>query len=371
MQLKRGNTSIYKIYKGSSLFFDVRDATATPDFIFYSPPTSNVNYDMSGSGSLYKYGPSNLDVYTNNLKFTGSINVNEGTLKINNLLANGGSDLISINPSIINLNNNSTLNLYSNVDVQNRISLIGKTINFNSNGSQTFNIERGNILLNNSVFNVSGGSKKYITNVGGFATYLNGQGSSITYNVNNGTDDVDLEVSAYLYNQIITKNGTGKMLISSQTTSNIQINSGTLVYSYPSNGQVHNIVNNSVLEYNSPEGNGWTYANITGTGSFIKSGVGLINFRSGIDSSGLITVQDGTIEKTISFIMQNSDTGLARCRFTKNNLDLYFNSIPAFQSIKIFNGPTSSIYETNITTNVSSYVFTYNSSTSTLTISND
>ena len=337
--------------------------------------TGNITFNglLSGIGSVSKTGNGTVKVSVVRSIFTGSVTVSGGTLQFDNLTTNGGVDLASISPSSINLHNNSTLNIYANFisGANNRVTYTGRTINFNSIGSQTVSIT-GNILFNNSTFVTNGGPKKYISApLENGSNYFNAQFTSIIYDVSDGTDDVDLEVSANMYFQKPIKTGTGKISIVAPYSTGIAgpltISAGTFdvggTCSLPLNftNNISTIINNGTFSYSSSVNSNCSNYVISGTGNLIKSGTSILNLSADRCSYiGSTSIINGSI-----IITKN----IATATFTPTTLTVNFSTPPSIgNTFRFFSGSTVQSYPSVSLIGAPGRTASYDSPTSTLSI---
>ena len=336
--------------------------------------TGNITFNglLSGSGSIVKTGNATANLIIDRSKFTGGLSVIDGTFQFNNLSSNGGVDLASISPSSINLYNNSTLNIYANLinGVNNRASYTNRTINFNSNGSQTVSIS-GNILFNYSSFTTNGGPKKYISGSFSGSNFLNGQFQVINYNVADGSDDTDLEISAFMYNHIVTKTGAGKMSIVTPygiaISGPLTISGGTFETSGTCNFQTNftngnnTINNNGTLSYSSSVNSNCSNYVISGTGNLINSGTSTVTLSADRCSYiGSTAILNGSIVTT---------KNTATATFTPTTLTINFTTPPNIgDTFRFFSGSTIQSYASVSLIGAPSRTASYNSTISTLTI---
>jgi fibronectin-binding autotransporter adhesin len=346
--------------------------------IYTNANIGNITFNglLSGSGSIIKTGSGTINVSVARTISTGSVTISGGTFQYNNLPTNGGFDLAGPVPTAYNLNGNeAAFNIFTSANVggQGRIGFYNKIINFGSVGSQTLGVS-GNILFNNSTINTLGGSKKYISAspVPG-SNYFNGQFSSITYNVADGTDDVDLEISAYLYNHPVTKNGAGKMSVvvpySIGISGPLTINAGVfdignscsmpLVFNSPAFNPINTIALSGTFSYSSNVNSDCSNYAISGIGNLIKSGTSSLTLSSNkCTYTGSTSILSGSIVTT-------KDTATAT--FTPTTLTVNFSSPPSVGSaFKFFTGATVQTYPAVSLIGAPGRTASYDSATSTL-----
>ena len=339
--------------------------------------TGNITFNglLSGSGSIIKTGNSAANVSVARTISTGSVTISGGTFQYNNLSINGGFDLAGPIPTVYNLNGNgSAFNIFTSANVggQGRISFSNRIINFGAVGSQTLGVS-GNILFINSTINTLGGSKKYISAspVPG-SNYFNGQFTGITYNVADGIDDVDLEISAYLYNHTVTKNGAGKMSVvipySIGISGPLTINAGVfdignscsmpLVFSGPT---VNTIALSGTFSYSSNVNSDCSNYAISGIGNVVKDGTSTLTLSTDrCKYTGSTSITNGSIV-TIK--------GGLSATFTPTTLTVNFLTPPSIgNTFRFFQGSTVQTYASVSLIGAPGRTASYNSSISTLTI---
>jgi fibronectin-binding autotransporter adhesin len=337
--------------------------------------TMTFNGLLSGIGSVSKTGSGIVKVSVARSIFTGSVTVSGGTLQFDNLVTNGGGDLADLTPKVYNLNGNGTsLNLNTGIfGSGNRIVFTQNTVNFSSLGNQTVNLT-GNVLFNASTIKTNGGAKNYISGplIPG-SNYFNAQFATITYNVSDGTDDVDLEVSANMHFQAPVKTGAGKMSIVTPFATNMSgpltISAGTFDVggscSIPvdaSNVPPNNtIVNNATFSYSSITNSNCSNYAISGTGNLIKSGTSALTLSSArCTYTGSTSISAGSI-----VAIRNTATAT----FTSTTLTVSFSTPPSIgNSFRFFSGATLQSYPSVSLIGAPGRTASYNSSTSTLTI---
>ena len=343
--------------------------------------TGNITFNglLSGSGSIIKTGNSTVNVSVARTISTGSVTISAGTFQYNNSPTNGGFDGAGPAPIIYNLNGNgATFNIFTSTNVggQGRISLPNKIINFSSVGSQTVSIT-GNILFNGSTFVTNGGLKNYISGLPVNGTnFFNAQFTSITYNIADGIDDVDLEVSANMHFQKPIKTGAGKLSIVAPYTTNmagpLTISAGTFdvggMCSFPLSftsqlpqPPINTIANNATFSYSSSVNSNCSNYVISGTGNLIKSGTSTLTLSADICSYiGSTSIINGSI-----IITKN----IATATFTPTTLTINFSTPPNIgDTFRFFSGSTIQSYSSVSLIGAPARTASYNSTNSILTI---
>ena len=334
--------------------------------------TGNITFNglLSGSGSIVKIGNGTANVSVARTISTGSVTISAGTLQFNNLTTNGGADLVGPLQTVYNLNGSgATLNIFSNVGGGNRTYFNSKTVNYSSLGSQTLSIT-GNILMNGSTFITNGGPKNFISGspVPG-SNYFNGQFTSITYNVADGTDDVDLEASAYLYNHLPIKTGAGKMSIVTPfgiviggpltiSAGTFDIGTSCSIPTSFSNG-VNTISNNGTFSYSSNVNSNCSSFVISGSGNLVKDNTSTLTLSSNrCTYTGFTSILSGSIITT-------KDTATAT--FTPTTLTVNFSTPPNVgDAFRFFSGSTVQTYASVSLIGAPGRTASYDSTTSTL-----
>jgi autotransporter-associated beta strand protein len=171
--------------------------------------TLTIGSVVTGTGALTKSGAGLLNLKMGTPQYSGTTTIDGGTLRFTNV-----ADLATVNTTAFNINNGATLEFQSSVGGNNRTVINNKTFTFGVSGGGTIHFNGGNHLMQSGVhtFVTTGGSKNVIsqTNDG----YINNQGSGNTvFDVADGTDGVDLELSVRWSNGTLSKQGLGTMAI--------------------------------------------------------------------------------------------------------------------------------------------------------------
>jgi autotransporter-associated beta strand protein len=230
----------------------------------------------------------------------GAKTVNGGTLRI---VAAGNVGGIGASNGTANLNNGSTLQLGWNG--ANNPTFQGAVVNIDSTGGATVANDGLNGLIQFGgwfTINTNGGAQSQLTTLNSGTWNNQGSGGGgILFNVasgSNATADVLVSIGGQWG---ITKNGTGKVLITSSPNVNglFAINGGTVEFGGSSaptlTNTAYTITNNGTLSFNSTA-NVTISQNMTGTGNLTKSNTSTLTLSgAGTNFSGLTTVNAGTL----------------------------------------------------------------------------
>jgi autotransporter-associated beta strand protein len=245
--------------------------------------TMDVSGAISGTNAaITKDGTGTLTLSGANT-YSGLTTVNSGTLT----LATAGA--LSDTGGNYQINNDATLQ--TNVG----INIGGRTFTFGDGGSGTINFTGGNMAVNGTTFVTTGGLTNYISGS------LLDQGT-INYNVADGTDDVDLEVSNSINRGGITKNGAGTLSLTS-TFNNLQTNTTTInagVLELGGEGRLVNgnysgaINNDGIFRHNSTNDQTLNGV-ISGTGAIEKNNTSTLTLTGANTYQGTTSVSNGTL----------------------------------------------------------------------------
>ncbi|MFT5241731.1 MAG: fibronectin-binding autotransporter adhesin [Candidatus Promineifilaceae bacterium] len=238
------------------------------------------------TGGLTKRGAGMLDLQMGT-SYSGSTRIEEGTLRFSNY-----ADLAGISTAAFDISPGATLEFESSVGGNNRTVLNSKTFTFESNGGGTINFNGGNHLFQGAgykhIFTTLGGAKNALTSTNG--AFMNMQGSGIVvFDVTNGTDDVDLELSVTWNNGYLIKNGIGTMSIEGVNNGSYgtTINAGTLL----ANSEVSNWI--SIEDGGTLGGTGSISGSVTNRdGGHISPGSGGLGTLTLSDG---LTLNDGAV----------------------------------------------------------------------------
>ena len=251
---------------------------------------------VTGTGALTKSGAGLLDIKMGVPQYGGTTTINGGTLRFTNV-----ADVAAVSTMVFNINNGSTLEFQSSVGGNNRTVLNNKTFTFGASGGGTIRFNGGNHLMQTGVhtFVTTGGSKNTISQTNG--GYINNQSTGNTvFNVADGTDAVDLELSAQWANGTLTKAGLGVMAITGVHTGNLDldIDAGVLEIggSASLNGGTFTaaITNDGTFRYGSSAAQTMSGI-ISGTGAVTMGGSGNLTLSGANTFTGATLVSGGTL----------------------------------------------------------------------------
>ena len=258
----------------NALTFDVADGT-TGDGVDLLVSGNITKAGGDGGGRIIKTGAGTMTLTGANT-YTGTTTVDGGTLVLT-----ASSNFYNYASSQFNINNGSTLKVGNTLFFQN------DTFVFGSTGGGTLEIGAGNnVFRGDNTFTTLGGSQNAIT-----GTNLNSDGGGTrTFNVSNGTDDVDLLISAQISNNAsIAKTGAGTMELTGANTysGGTTLNTGTLVLGSATaagTGTITQTDEDSILRLN--------------TGGTIANDISLFNLESlqSVTLSGAITANNATYD---------------------------------------------------------------------------
>ena len=311
-------------FTGGTLQFTANSAGADYSARIVSNTTAAIKLDTNGqnvtfgtalsstnTAGLTKEGAGQLELKMSAVnsvptyQYTGATTINSGTLKFA-----GAADLNGISSSSININNGASLVIYSDFG---RTTLSnGKTFTFGNTGGGSIVYDKGNHLWQSSTgkFVTTGGTQNTISAAGG--GFINPQNAyTVNFEVADGSDAVDLLVSAQVGSGNYTKSGAGTLSITSFSTlgggaaqPNLTINAGTfdvggtarLTTVGQSTGVVtSDILNNGVYRHSSS--NPQTLSGIiSGSGALTKNGSGTLTLTNDNTYTGDTTVNVGTLQ---------------------------------------------------------------------------
>jgi len=252
------------------------------------------NRVIGGSGSVVQAGAGTTTLNLANT-YTGQTTINDGVLVLNN--ASGGA--YTYTGGNININNGSTLRISKTGHDQYWFN--GKSFLFDANGGGTIDTTSGvNVVVyGGSIVATGGGAQDSIIGASGFNLHA---GNSLTFNVADGPDAVDLLMAARLWNSGgIIKNGAGvmEMAAANSYTGSTVVNEGTLLYTGTYSSPSHAVANGAAVELNVPSGTrDYGTTTFSGAGTLRKTGAGTARWGGtagtfAFASGALIDVQEG------------------------------------------------------------------------------
>ena len=285
-----GSTGTKTILNGGTNNVENTTITLEDDVIIDDSGTFTLGGVISGTGGLTKTNSGTTTISVTN-SYTGLTTVNEGTLVIDNSTGSARN----FGAGDIEINNGATLQTTSTGGEQTRLQ--SRTITFDANGGGTINFGGGNTRVGGTTFVTTGGSTNFIT---GAAIDIS---TSAIYNVSDGTDDVDLQVSSVIQRSGITKNGNGTLSLTN--TNNLQsnainINAGTLEIAgagkLRNGGSDYsaNINNDGIFKYNTTASQSFASI-ISGTGAIEKDNTSTLTLTGANSYSGNTTINNGTL----------------------------------------------------------------------------
>ena len=285
-----GSTGTKTILNGGTNNVENTTITLEDDVIIDDSGTFTLGGVISGTGGLTKTNSGTTTISVTN-SYTGLTTVNEGTLVIDNSTGSARN----FGAGDIEINNGATLQTTSTGGGQTRLQ--SRTITFGSSGGNTIDIGGPNTRVGGTTFVTTGGSTNFIT---GAAIDIS---TSAIYNVSDGTDDVDLQVSSIIQRSGITKNGNGTLSLTN--TNNLQsnainINAGTLEIAGAGkliNGDSDysaNINNDGIFKYNTTASQSFASI-ISGTGAIEKDNTSTLTLTGANSYSGNTTINNGTL----------------------------------------------------------------------------
>lgn len=229
--------------------------------------------------------------------YNGPTTINGGTLRFTI-----DADLSSIPSSEFFINDGAALEFQSSVGGPNRTSLNNKVFTFGNSGGGTLNFNGGNHLFQGGSTHeviTTGGAQNTISSTNG--GFMNMQtAGNIVFDVADGPDAVDLNLSATFNNGLITKDGAGTLAITGSHGGSypIVINDGSLEVGAASTLAgglfTQTITNDGVFRFNS-SGAQTISGVISGSGSVEKDNSGTLTLSAANSYSGDTTVSAGTL----------------------------------------------------------------------------
>jgi autotransporter-associated beta strand protein len=316
-------------FTGGTLQYSANSAGTNYSARIVSNTTAAIKLDTNGqnvtfgtalsstnTAGLTKEGAGQLELKMGAASYTGTTTINGGTLKFA-----GTADLDFLSSSSININHGASLVIYSDF---NRTTLSnGKTFTFGSSGGGSIVYDKGNHLWQSSAgkFVTTGGTQNTISGAGG--GFINPQNANtVNFEVADGTDAVDLLVSAQISSGNYTKSGAGTLSITSFSTlggggvsqPNLTINAGTFDVGGPARlttvGQSTGVVTSDILNhgvYRHSSSNSQTLAGvISGSGALTQNGSGTLILTNDNTYTGDTTVNNGTLQIAKPYLANES-----------------------------------------------------------------
>jgi len=174
---------------------------------------------ITGAGGFTQSGSGTTILNVNN-GYTGDTNVDGGVLEYQST-----ASFFVLASDNFNINNGSTLRFSVNGG-NGFVMDAGDTINFDSNGGGLMDVASGNFVVRGTTITTQGGTENTIQ-----GSFNMDQSGAVIFNVADGTDANDLNVSALLVGASgILKQGAGTMLATNVTyTGATTVDSGVLV----------------------------------------------------------------------------------------------------------------------------------------------
>ena len=272
--------------------------------------------NLAGAGDVTMAGSGTLELLVDSTGHSGDTIVNNGTLRLVNT-----ADLKGMVSDNFFINNGSILEIESSVGGSNRSTLLNDSIfTFDSNGGGNIDFVSGNHLAQTGTsgtarFVTTGGAQNTITSSGGFIN-PQGSGNHVTFDVADGTDDVDLDVSVNITNGTWRKDGAGTLSITndiSRAGGVININAGTfeigssgrIASAGAATGEFANAINNSGIFKHNSTLDQTVSGVISGTGAVVKDSTGTLSLTGQNTYTGSTTVSGGILSLTTGQIYSN------------------------------------------------------------------
>ena len=260
-----------------------------------------VNLVNNGAG-LTKLGAGELSVVLDSSSYTGLTKVDGGTLVLGNNTVNN----TNTSSSGFEINNGSTLQ-FERGDLG--ILIGGKTFTFDSNGGGALEVNGSALLWRDNTIVTNGGLQNTFSGTAGVNVQNNlnnaaTQARALTFDVADGSDEVDLLVSTNVANAKLIKNGAGTVALTSSAneltlaTQTVTINAGTLEIGGAGRLNVGNysqaITNDGTFKYNSSADQTLSGV-ISGSGALTQSGAGTLTLSGANTYTGATTVSAGIL----------------------------------------------------------------------------
>ncbi|MGJ8724477.1 MAG: beta strand repeat-containing protein [Roseibacillus sp.] len=270
------------VNSGSPMIFDTngQDVTLATDLA------------NSNNGGLIKEGAGTLVAEFASGDYTGLSVVNEGTLQFLNDDASGnvwGSGNFEIN-------NGSRLEL---VQAGATTVFINRTITFDTTGAGTLDVQ-GTTIFRGCTIVTTGGPKNFVTG----NQLLMQNTHTINFDVADGSDAVDLEVSARIERGSVGKTGDGTVALTNvgntlRVDNTVTITEGVLEVAGAGRLDAGNwdgpMVNDSIFRYNSTANQTMTGV-ISGTGALEKDNTSTLILTAANTYTGDTTVNGGVLD---------------------------------------------------------------------------
>jgi autotransporter-associated beta strand protein len=202
----------------------------------------------------------------------------------------------------------------------------------------------GNVNINPLTDAVGDATAKIVNGSGaGNTGFIDLNGSARTFNVGNGSADVDLDVAVPITNGGLTKNGAGTMRLSGNNTfaGNVTVNSGVLRYNHSSGLNSSTLVTvntGGTLDMNNTSD---TIAGLAGTGGAVTQGAASLTISAASGSnfySGAITGTGALIKSGASTQVLAGNNSLGAV--TVNAGSLLFNGSSTTGAVAVANSAT-------------------------------
>jgi len=264
--------------------------------------TFATKFANTNTGGLTKLGAGELSVVLDSSSYTGLTKVDGGTLVLGNNTVNN----TNTSSSGFEINNGSTLQFERGAQ---GILIGGKTFTFDSNGGGALEVNGSALLWRDNTIVTSGGLQNTFSGTAGVNVQNNlnnavTQARFMTFDVADGSDEVDLLVSTNVANAKLIKNGAGTVALTSSAneltlaTQTVTINAGTLEIGGAGRLNVGNysqaITNDGTFKYNSSADQTLSGV-ISGSGALTQSGAGTLTLSGANTYTGATTVSAGIL----------------------------------------------------------------------------
>lgn len=341
------------------------------------------NNIISGSNDLTLIGEGTLQ-YTGTLSNTymGTTILNEGTLNLNksggataiagDIEIDGGTLIWSQPEQVANtatITQNSGMFLLNNQNETISRYVVNSGVGLFGGGTLelldpvTALSMRGTGALEEGTLRLSGTGVVFFdatdNGTAGIATFIDLDGGNRTFDISNGTADIDMFIDNTIFNGALTKEGAGTLQLTGVNSylGGTTISAGTIIGT--TLGIQGDIVNNANLVFDQDFTGNYTGA-LSGTGTVVKQGSDAVTFLGSNDNTytGLTTILNGTLNlNRAGFTSISGDVSLEGGTLFWLQSDQIADSRSITQSGGIFNLNGNS-------EGISSY--TYNAGTSTL-----